>query len=301
MSGLVAVGTVYGLMSLLVRWRGIGFIKRLFPPVVIGPVIILIGLSLAGSGVNMAKENWPLALVALLSAILASMLGRGMLRLIPIFCGIIVGYLTASLFGLIDFKPVIEAPWFAFPQFVKPSLSWEAVIFMIPVTIAPVIEHIGDVYAINEVTGKDFVKDPGLHRTMLGRRPGMYRRRIDRRSSRHDLFGGDRGAISLTKITDPAVIRIAAVSGIVFSVFGKVSALLKSIPAAVLGGIMLLLFGTIAAVGINSLIQNRTNLGDTRNLIIVSLILTFGIGGAAIEFGGFTMAGIGLSALLESF
>ena len=248
----------------------------------------------------MAKENWPLSLVALLSAILASMLGRGMLRLIPIFCGIIVGYLTASLFGLIDFKPVIEAPWFAFPQFVKPSLSWEAVIFMIPVTIAPVIEHIGDVYAINEVTGKDFVKDPGLHRTMLG--DGLA-------CIVAGLIGGPpvttysevTGAISLTKITDPAVIRIAAVSGIIFSVFGKVSALLKSIPAAVLGGIMLLLFGTIAAVGINSLIQNRTNLGDTRNLIIVSLILTFGIGGAAIEFGGFTMAGIGLSALLGVF
>ena len=264
---------------------------------VIGPVIILIGLSLAGSGVNMAKENWPLALVALLTAILASMLGRGMLKLIPIFCGIIVGYLTASLFGLVDFKPVIEAPWFAFPQFVKPSLSWEAIIFMIPVTIAPVIEHIGDVYAINEVTGKDFVKDPGLHRTMLG--DGLA-------CIVAGLIGGPpvttysevTGAISLTKITDPAVIRIAAVSGIVFSVFGKISALLKSIPSAVLGGIMLLLFGTIAAVGINSLIQNRTNLGDTRNLIIVSLILTFGIGGAAIEFGGFTMAGIGLSALL---
>ena len=330
MSGLVAVGTVYGLMSLLVRWRGIGFIKRLFPPVVIGPVIILIGLSLAGSGVNMAKENWVLALLSLVTAVVVSMkakgllklipifcgivvgylaawlfygldlLGRGMLRLIPIFCGIIVGYLTASLFGLIDFKPVIEAPWFAFPQFVKPSLSWEAVIFMIPVTIAPVIEHIGDVYAINEVTGKDFVKDPGLHRTMLG--DGLA-------CIVAGLIGGPpvttysevTGAISLTKITDPAVIRIAAVSGIVFSVFGKVSALLKSIPAAVLGGIMLLLFGTIAAVGINSLIQNRTNLGDTRNLIIVSLILTFGIGGAAIEFGGFTMAGIGLSALLGVF
>ena len=300
MSGLVAVGTVYGLMSLLVRWRGIGFIKRLFPPVVIGPVIILIGLSLAGSGVNMAKENWPLALVALLSAILASMLGRGMLRLIPIFCGIIVGYLTASLFGLIDFKPVIEAPWFAFPQFVKPSLSWEAVIFMIPVTIAPVIEHIGDVYAINEVTGKDFVKDPGLHRTMLG--DGLA-------CIVAGLIGGPpvttysevTGAISLTKITDPAVIRIAAVSGIIFSVFGKVSALPKSILAAGVGAIRFLAFGTIAAVGINSLIQNRTNLGDTRNLIIVSLILTFGIGGAAIEFGGFTMAGIGLSALLGVF
>ena len=147
------------------------------------------------------------------------------------------------------------------------------------------------------MTGKDFVKDPGLHRTMLG--DGLA-------CVAAGLIGGPpvttysevTGAISLTKITDPTVIRIAAVTGIVFSVFGKISAFLKSIPPAVLGGIMLLLFGTIAAVGINSLIQNRTNLGDTRNLIIVSLILTFGIGGAAIEFGGFTMAGIGLSALL---
>ena len=297
MSGLVAVGAVYGLMSLLIRLKGIGFIKTLFPPVVIGPVIILIGLSLAGSGVNMAKENWMLAMVALSSAILASLLGRGMLRLIPVFIGIIVGYAAASIFRLVDFEPVLSAPWFAWPQFVKPAFSWEAIIFMIPVTIAPVIEHIGDVYAINEVTGKDFVKDPGLHRTMLG--DGLA-------CVAAGLIGGPpvttysevTGAISLTKITDPAVIRIAAVSGIVFSVFGKMSALLKSIPQAVLGGIMLLLFGTIASVGINSLIQNRTDLGDTRNLIIVSLILTFGIGGAAIEFGGFTLAGIGLSALL---
>lgn len=297
MSGLVAVGAVYAIMSVLIKLRGIGFIKTLFPPVVIGPVIILIGLSLAGSGVNMAKENWGLALVALLTAIFASLLGKGMLKLIPIFCGIVVGYVVASIFGLVDFEPVIAAPWFALPQFVKPALSWEAIIFMIPVTIAPIIEHIGDVYAINEVAGKDFVKDPGLHRTMLG--DGLA-------CVAAGFIGGPpvttysevTGAISLTKITDPAVIRIAAVAGIVFSVFGKVSALLKSIPQAVLGGIMLLLFGTIAAVGINSLIHNRTNLGDTRNLIIVSLILTFGIGGAAIEFGGFTMAGIGLSAML---
>ena len=297
MSGLVAVGAVYGLMSLLVKWRGIGFIKTLFPPVVIGPVIILIGLSLAGSGVDMAKEHWPLALIALFTAVLASLLGRGMIKLIPIFCGIIVGYIAACLFKVVDFEPIIAAPWFALPQFVKPELSWEAVIFMIPVTIAPIIEHIGDVYAINEVTGKDFVKDPGVHKEMLG--DGLA-------CIAAGLIGGPpvttysevTGAISLTKITDPTVIRIAAVAGIVFSVFGKVSAFLKSIPPAVLGGIMLLLFGTIAAVGINSLIQNRINLGDTRNLILVSLILTFGIGGAAFEFGGFTMAGIGLSALL---
>lgn len=297
MSGLVAVGTVYGLMSLLVRWRGIGFIKRLFPPVVIGPVIILIGLSLAGSGVNMAKENWPLALVALLSAILASMLGRGMLRLIPIFCGIIVGYLTASLFGLIDFKPVIEAPWFAFPQFVKPSLSWEAVIFMIPVTIAPVIEHIGDVYAINEVTGKDFVKDPGLHRTLLG----------DGLSCCLAAFLGGApittysevtGAVSLTKVTDPSVLRIAGVSAVVLALIGKVGAVIQTIPQAVLGGIMLLLFGSIASVGISNMIESRLNMGSTRNLIISSLILTIGIGGAVIDFGSFSLAGIGLASIV---
>ena len=188
MSGLVAVGAVYGLMSALVKWRGIGFIKTLFPPVVIGPVIILIGLSLAGSGVNMAKENWPLALIALLTAILASLLGKGMIKLIPIFCGIIVGYIAGAVFGVIDFEPIVAAPWFAFPQFVKPELSWGAVIFMIPVTIAPIIEHIGDVYAINEVTGKDFVKDPGLHRTMLGDGLACV---ADRRTSCNDLFGSD--------------------------------------------------------------------------------------------------------------
>ena len=297
MSGLVAVGAVYGLMSLLIKWRGVSFISRLFPPVVIGPVIMLIGLSLAGAGVDMAKSNGLLAFISMLAAILATLLGRGMLKLIPIFCGIIVGYIFGAIFGVIDFQPVIDAPWFALPQFVEPSFSWEAILFMIPVTIAPVIEHIGDVYATNEVTGKDFVKDPGLHRTMLG--DGLA-------CVTAGLIGGPpvttysevTGAISLTKITDPTVIRIAAITGICFSVLGKVSAVLKSIPPAVLGGIMLLLFGTIASLGINSLIQNRTNLSNTRNLIIVSLILTCGIGGAELGMGSFTMSGIGLSALL---
>jgi len=277
MSGLVAVGTVYGLMSLLVRWRGIGFIKRLFPPVVIGPVIILIGLSLAGSGVNMAKENWPLALVALLSAILASMLGRGMLRLIPIFCGIIVGYLTASLFGLIDFKPVIEAPWFAFPQFVKPSLSWEAVIFMIPVTIAPVIEHIGDVYAINEVTGKDFVKDPGLHRTLIG--DGLA-------TSLSALVGGpanttygeNTGVLELSKVHDPKVIRIAALYAIILSFIPKMAEVIGSMPSAIIGGVSFMLYGMISAIGVRNVVENHVDLTKSRNLIIAGVIFVCGLG-----------------------
>lgn len=303
LSGLVAVGAVYGIMSLLVRMRGVGFISRLFPPVVVGPVIMLIGLSLAGTGVQMASSNWALALVALTTTILISMFGKGLLRLIPIFAGIVVGYLIAVVFDdlviadLVNFEPVKDAAWFALPNFVRPELCWEAIIFMIPVAIAPVIEHIGDVYAINEVTGKDFVKDPGLHRTMLG--DGLA-------CVAASFIGGPpvttysevTGAISLTKIADPGVIRIAAIFGILFSVIGKMSALLKTIPEAVLGGIMLLLFGTIAAVGINSLVKNRVDLGNTRNLVIVSIILILGIGGAEFSVGTFNFGGIGLSAVV---
>ena len=297
LSGLVAVGAVYGIMSALVRLRGVDFISRLFPPIVVGPVIMLIGLSLAGTGVNMAKSNWLLAIIALVTTVAVSLFAKGLLRLIPIFIGIIVGYVTATILGVVNFQPIVDAKWFALPEFVRPSLCWEAIIFMIPVAIAPVIEHIGDMYAINEVTGNDYVKDPGLHRTMLG--DGLA-------CVAASIIGGPpvttysevTGAISLTKISDPAVIRIAALFGILFSVLGKISALLKTIPEAVLGGIMLLLFGTIASVGINTLIKNKVDMGDTRNLIIASLILTLGIGGAELTCGSFTISGIGLSALV---
>ena len=298
--GLIGVGLVYGLMSLLVRLRGVGFISRLFPPVVVGPVIMLIGLSLAGTGVDMAKSNWLLAIIALLTTVAVSLFAKGLLKLIPIFAGIVVGYIVSIFFGEVDFQPVLDAKWFALPAFVRPEVCWEAIIFMIPVAIAPVIEHIGDVYAINEVTGKDFVKDPGLHRTMLG--DGLA-------CIASSIIGGPpvttysevTGAISLTKIADPAVIRIAGVFGILFSVLGKVSALLKTIPSAVLGGIMLLLFGTIASVGVNTLIKNKVDLGNTRNLVIASLILTTGIGGAEMAIGSITIGGIGLAALVGVF
>lgn len=297
LSGLVAVGAVYGIMSALVRFRGVDFITRLFPPVVVGPVIMLIGLSLAGTGVDMAKSNWLLAIIALVTTVIVSLFGKGLLRLIPIFAGILVGYVVAIFLGVVDLQPIVDASWFALPAFVRPEFCWEAVVFMIPVAIAPVIEHIGDVYAVSEVAGKDFVKEPGLHRTMLG--DGLA-------CIAASFFGGPpvttysevTGAVSLTKIADPAVIRIAAVVGILFSVLGKVNAILQTIPSAVLGGIMLLLFGTIASVGINSLIKNKIDMGDTRNLVIASLILTLGIGGAEMTFGGVTISGIGLAALV---
>ena len=297
LSGMVSVAFVYFLMSALVKWQGIKLIERLFPPVVIGPVIILIGLSLAGTGVSMAKENWILALVSLLTAVFVSMKAKGLFKLIPIFCGILAGYVTALLFFDIDLSGIRDAAWLGLPQFVFPVFSWEPILFMIPVAIAPVIEHVGDVYVVNTVTGKDFVKDPGLHRTLLG--DGLA-------CLVAGVLGGPpvttysevTGAMSLTKVTNPQVIRIAAVAAIVFSVIGKISALLKSIPGAVLGGIMLLLFGTIACAGIATLINSCTDLSRTRNIIIVSLTLTIGIGGAALSWGDFSLSGIGLAALI---
>ncbi|MFA7389537.1 MAG: uracil-xanthine permease family protein [Proteiniphilum sp.] len=297
LSGLIAVGAVYFLMSALVKWQGVNLIKRLFPPVVIGPVIMLIGLSLAGTGVNMASEDWLLAIIALVTAIVVSMYAKGLLKLIPIFAGIIVGFTVAAIMGRVDFSGVAAAPWLGLPQFVKPEFSWEAILFLIPVAIAPVIEHVGDVFTVSQVAGKDFVKTPGLHRTMLG--DGIA-------CCLAGLIGGPpvttysevTGAMVLTKVTDPAVIRIAAITGIIFSMVAKVSALLKAIPGAVLGGIMLLLFGMIAATGVNNMVQNRTDMSNSRNLIIVSLILTTGIGGAVLQVGTVSMTGIGLSAVI---
>jgi len=297
--GLVAVGLVYMIMSLLVKFFGTNFIKKLFPPVVIGPVIMLIGLSLAGTGVNMASSNWILALISLGVAIICSIFGKGIIKLIPVVFGALVGYLAAVIFfrSSMDFSAVSSAPWFQLPHFTKMQFSWQAIIFMAPVAIAPIIEHIGDVYAIGEIAGKDFVQDPGLHRTMFG----------DGIATMLAAFLGGApvttysevtGAVSLTKATDPSCMRIAAVSAVLISLIGKVSAAIQTIPTAVLGGIMLLLFGSIASVGINNMVKAKIDMNQTRNLIIVSLILTVGIGGAIITLGQFSLAGIGLASIV---
>ena len=300
LAGMAGVALVYFVMSALIKWQGRRLLNRLFPPVVIGPVIICIGLSLSPSAVNMAKENWLLAFISLLTAILVLVLGRGLIKLVPVVCGIIVGYIVSFCMGLVDFSAVSNAPWFALPSsithFQLPQFAWEPFLFMIPVAIAPVIEHIGDVYVVGAVANKDFVKDPGLHRTMLGDGVACLVAA---------LFGGPpvttysevTGAMQITRITNPAVIRVAAATAIVFSVIGKLSALLQSIPAAVLGGIMLMLFGSIAAVGIQNLVNNKVDLNETRNIIIVSVVLTLGIGGAIIPMGSFSLSGIGLSAV----
>lgn len=297
LSGIVAVGAVYGLMSALVKWRGLGLIERIFPSVVVGPVIMVIGLSLAPTGVEMASSDWLLAVIALLTAIVVVVYFRGLIKLIPIFCGIVVGYVAAMLLGKVDFAPIQEAAWLALPEFTRPELNWSAIVYMLPVAIAPMIEHVGDIYAVGAVAEKNFVREPGLHRTMLGdglaTALGGFMGSVP-----NTTYSEVTGAISLTKVTNPFVLRIAAVTAIVFALIGKISGVLQSIPAGVLGGIMLLLFGMIATVGIKTLVDSGANLQKTRNQVIVSVILTVGIGGAMIEFGNFSMAGIGLSAVV---
>ena len=300
-AGLFGVSLVYFVMSALVKWQGKRLLDKLFPPVVIGPVIILIGLSLSSSAVDMAKSNWLLAFISLITAILVLTMGRGLLKLVPVVCGISAGYIAACCLGEVDFRPVAEASWFALPSgiahFSLPDLSWEPLLFMIPVAIAPVIEHIGDVYVVGAVAEKDFTKDPGLHRTLLGDGLACFASAF-LAGPPVTTYSEVTGAMSITKVTSPAVIRIAAGTAIVFSVIGKLSALLRSIPQSVLGGIMLLLFGTIASVGLLNLMRHKVDLNQTRNIIIIGVTLTMGIGGAVLSYGNFAISGIGLSAIV---
>jgi len=295
--GIIAVGFVYALMSALIKWKGLKFIQRLFPAVVVGPVIMLIGLSLASTAVDMAKSDWLIAIISLAAAVLVVIKGKGLLKLVPIFAGIIVGYMVALVLGKIDFSPIADAAWLGLPKFAAPEFSWGAIIYMVPVAVAPIIEHVGDMYAISGVAGKNFIENPGLHRTLLG--DGIA-------TSLAGCLGGVpnttysevTGAISLTKVTDPFILRISAVTAIVFSLVGKISGFLKTIPSAVLGGIMLLLFGMIASIGIKTLIEAKPDMSETRNQVIVSIILTVGIGGAVISWGNFSLAGIGLASVV---
>ncbi|MCF8359523.1 MAG: NCS2 family nucleobase:cation symporter [Prolixibacteraceae bacterium] len=297
LSGIIAVGGVYVLVSALVKWRGKKLIEKIFPKVVVGPVIMVIGLSLAPTAVDMAKTDWLLAIISLITAIVVVIFTRGLIKLIPIFIGIIVGYFVALLLGRVDFSSVGEASWLSLPAFTMPQWSWKAVVYMIPVAIAPLIEHVGDIYAISAVTGKDFVKSPGLHRTMLG--DGLATALAGFMGSvPNTTYSEVTGAVTLTKMYNPAILRISAVTAILFALVGKIGGVLKSIPQAVLGGIMLLLFGMIASVGIKTLVGSKADMNKTRNMVIVSVILTVGIGGAVIDIGSFSLAGIGLASVV---
>jgi uracil permease len=248
------------------------------------------------------------SLVALLTAVVTVMYARKMLRLIPVLMGILAGYLSALVLGVVDLAPIREAAWFSVPwvaamqsgAFAWPEFSLPAILFMLPVAIAPAIEHVGDVLAISSVTGKNYIRDPGLHRTLLG--DGIA-------TGLAALLGGPpnttysevTGAVALTRAFNPVYMRIAAVTAILLAFVGKLGAVLKTIPVPVMGGILILLFGMIAVIGVNSLVKARIDMSRSRNLVIASVILVSGVGGMHITCGSFDIGDIGLAGLLGVF
>lgn len=312
MSGLAAAGGVYIILSFLIRIKGSQIIEKVLPPVVTGPVIMVIGLVLAPVAVKMATgkadpgniipQNLALmiSMTSLVVTIMVTLLGRGMVKLIPILFGIIAGYVVAFFGGIVDLTPVSNAAWFAVPDFVMPEFNISAILFIVPVAIAPAIEHFGDILAIGEVTGKDYLDEPGIENTMLG--DGIA-------TSVASMLGGPpnttysevTGAVALTKSANAGVMTWAAICAIILSFVGKLGVFLSTIPTPVMGGIMLLLFGAIMVVGMNNVVRAGEDLTEPRNLTIVALIMVFGIGGMSFSFGQFTLEGIGLSGILGVF
>ncbi|WP_404419613.1 uracil-xanthine permease family protein [Marinospirillum sp.] len=311
LSGLMAAGFAYIVLSQVVRIYGANSLQRILPAIVVGPVIMVIGLALAPVAVNMAlgktgdgsAELFPytqalfVSMTALLVTLGLAVFGRGFYRLVSILGGVLVGYLFALLLGMVDFDPIRDSAWVAAPAFVFPEFHWQAILFMLPVALAPAIEHLGDMVAIGQITGQNYIKKPGLQRTLLG--DGLA-------TSVAAVFGGPpnttysevTGAVMLTRSFNPKIMVWAAIIAILLAFAGKLGALLQTIPSPVMGGIMTLLFGSIAVVGMNTLTRAHLELTAPRNLCIASLILVFGIGGMQIGGGAFMLQGVGLAAVV---
>ncbi|MEZ9395957.1 uracil-xanthine permease family protein [Vibrio splendidus] len=311
MGGLMAAGVVYVLMGALIKVRGVAFIHKLLPPVVVGPVIMVIGLGLAPVAVNMALGKtgdgavqlidadaalW-ISSISLLVTIVISVFSKGFLKLLPIFGGIVAGYVTSLVYGVVDFAPVAQAAWLALPNFTAPEFNINAIFFMVFVAIAPAVEHVGDMLAISNVTGKDYLKKPGLHRTITGDGVATIAASM-LGAPPNTTYSEVTGAVMLTKAFNPVIMTWAAVTAIVLALVGKLGALLQTIPVPVMGGIMILLFGSIATVGLNTLIQNKVDLHKSRNLVIVGITLVFGIGGMAFGIGDFSLQGVSLCGIV---
>ncbi|MGC8877406.1 uracil-xanthine permease family protein [Thermus sp.] len=288
--GIAAAGLVYALFALLVLLIGSERVRRVFPPVVTGPVIVVIGLTLAPVAVEMAGKDWLLAAFTFASAVVSAVFFRGLFQMIPVLLGVGAGYLLALLLGRVDLSPLQGAPWFGLPAFTPASLEWGAVLLIAPVAFVTVMEHIGDILTNGRVVGKDFFAKPGLHRTLLG--DGLA-------TSLAGLLGGpanttyseNTGVLAVTRVYNPLVLRIAAVFAILLSFSPKLAALLQTLPQGVLGGISMLLFGMIASIGIRTLAEAEIDFTHSRNLIVVSAILVLGLGGAVANLGAIQVAG----------
>ena len=306
MGGLASAGLVYLALSMLVKLRGTKALQRIFPPIVVGPVIIIIGMGLAPVAVDMSlgknsayayNDAVLVSMVTLLTTLSVAVFAKGLMKLIPIMFGITAGYILCLFLGLINFQPVIDAPWFSLPKLTAPEFNLEAILYMLPIAIAPAVEHVGGIMAISSVTGKDFLKKPGLHRTLLG--DGLA-------TAAASLVGGPpnttyaevTGAVMLTRNFNPNIMTWAAVWAIAISFCGKVGAFLSTIPTIVMGGIMMLVFGSIAVVGMSTLIRGKVDVTEARNLCIISVVMTFGIGNMFVDVGNVSLKGISLCAIV---
>ena len=312
LGGIVIAGLLYLVLALLFKLLGAKKVMRYFPPIVTGPMIIMIGLNLSGSAINNASTCWWLALVAMAIIVVANIWGKGMVKIIPILLGVVGSYIVAVIAGQVDFSGVSEASFLGLQQFVIAKFDVSAILVMAPIAIAAMMEHIGDISAISSTTGKNFIEDPGLHRTLVGDGlatafAGMFG------GPANTTYGENTGVLALSKVYDPRVVRLAAIYAIILSFSPKFDALVNSIPAAIVGGVSFILYGMISAVGVRNIVENQVDLTKSRNLIIAAVMfvsglgfssvggITFTVGGAAVTLSGLAIAalcGVILNAIL---
>jgi uracil permease len=296
--GIIVAGILYCIMAILVYYLGPRFMESLLPPVVTGPIIMVIGLNLAPVAIGSASENWVIAIIVLITVIIVNIYIKGFFRLIPVIIGLLVGYIVSLTAGIVDLTPVKEAAVLAVPDFTWPVFNAAAIGLIAPVAVATMVEHVGDILAVGATVEQDFIKDPGLHRTMIG--DGIA-------TSLAGIFGGpanttyseNTGVLALTKVWKPEVMQIAALMAIGLSFIQKLGAAIMTIPAPVIGGISIVLFGMIASIGVRTVVENRVDFKQSRNLIISSVILVLGIGGAVLRlWGNVQFGGMGLAAII---
>ena len=310
--GVACAGLLYVVLAALIKAFGVKRVMKFFPPVVTGPVIISIGLTLSQTAVDSCSDNWLIALVAIVVVVICNIWGKGMIKIIPILLGVIVSYGFAAAIGRVDFAPVVEAPWIGLPVAYgdtvfslfkdgNASLLITSIITIMPIALATMVEHIGDICAISSTVGKNYVSKPGLHRTLLGDGCATTLAALFGAPA-NTTYGENTGVLALSKVYDPKVIRLAAVFAILLSFCPKFAAVISAMPTATMGGISLVLYGMISAVGVRNLVENKVDLSKSRNVIIAALIMVLAIGikysaAGAINFtiGSFTLSFSGLA------
>ena len=304
--GVVFAGLLYLLMSALITVFGVRKIMRLFPPVVTGPIIISIGLILAPSAISNCAQNWLLAVIALGTVVICNIWGKGMVKILPILIGVIVSYLAALVMGEVDFAAIQQAAWFGVPIHASAMAKFDlsAILTIMPIALATMMEHIGDIAAISATTGKNYIRDPGLNRTLLGDGLATSMAGI-LGGPANTTYGENTGVLALTRIYDPRVMRIAACFAILLSLSPKFGAAITTIPSAIVGGISFILYGMISAIGVRNVVENQVDFTNSRNLIIAAVILVSALGfnslgGISFQVLGTTisLSGLAIAAIL---